>query len=148
MLHWRRPASCSNSTWHDYSGATATQVDGRELTFGWTLLGECKDYRTPWVALTADYDPDGEVAPHSEIYMSDAVRDKLGATHEDRVFGNRTTFDHLYSRVRLHRAPRAVQLLTMRRKGPGWETHGGDIYSSVTYPLAKAVTVLTKRRAK
>lgn len=127
------------------SRSTLTRMDGRDCVIGWTILGECKDYQNPWVAVLAEQHAGGEQGLHNEVFMSEPVRDKLGDTPDETVVGDLNPLDYLYSNARLWPVPCAVQILTLRKHDGRWETHGGDIYKTVTYPLAKALTTVARR---
>ncbi|MGW5081874.1 hypothetical protein [Micromonospora echinospora] len=119
---------------------------GKRLTIRWVILGECKNYQWPWVALTKKWskivwDPLGFYEGRwQELTATLAARLEL-----ERENGSALPFEKFpaeYHRLRYAPHPRAVQLVKLNKKSSGWETHSSDVYSELTYPLAKAVTHL------
>ncbi|MGC4749111.1 hypothetical protein ACLQ28_26135 [Micromonospora sp. DT201] len=119
---------------------------GKRLTIRWVILGECKNYQWPWVALTkkwskAALDPMDFIENRwKELTVTLAA--KLELSRENGPTLPFEKFPAEYHRLRYAPHPRAVQLVKLNKKSGGWETHSSDVYSELTYPLAKAVTHL------
>jgi hypothetical protein len=116
----------------------------RSIDIRWIILGECKSYQWPWVVLTK---PWGDFRYHldsPELMTTLAAKIELGIDDEMiPVHKDEKTFSQTYGEVRFQKYPRAVQLVKLNKKSGGWEAHSGDIFSDITYPLAKAIS-LTK----
>lgn len=123
------------------------------VDLSWIILGECKNYQWPWVALTKPW-------PISEYrwYLQQAISDldqalmslgaKIRIDSAGRPGGREKPFLATYKEKRFHSRPRAVQLVKLNKKSGGWEAHTGDIFGDITYPLAKATSHLGQEFAK
>nr|WP_152332283.1 hypothetical protein [Micromonospora purpureochromogenes] len=114
------------------------------VDLSWTVLGECKNYQWPWVALTKPW-PDIRY-----FWELDQASTSLGAKIRLDVASpigahSRAVFSTIYSERRFQSQNRAIQLVKLNKKSGGWEAHAGDIFNDITYPLAKATSYLDQR---
>ncbi|MFD4673110.1 hypothetical protein ACFWNN_25545 [Lentzea sp. NPDC058450] len=119
----------------------------RTFEISWYILGECKNYQWPWVALTKPWGARRWFLTSDDLSLTQAMRFHLGIDDEGMALANRDeeTFFQGYQRVRAEALPRAVQLVKLNKKSGGWDAASGDIFNDVTYPLAKASNFLKTR---
>ncbi|SCE79671.1 hypothetical protein GA0074695_1194 [Micromonospora viridifaciens] len=117
---------------------------GKQFSIRWIIVGECKNYQWPWVALTKPWDGHYSYREWPELALSVAARVELGI-HDFAFDGPEDTFNHAYHVSRFAMHTRAVQLVKLNKKSGGWEAHSGDIFNELTYPLAKATSFLKSR---
>lgn len=116
--------------------------DGGDTRLNWTVLGECKNFQWPWVALTKPWEREPRYLDTPELLITTATRIELKVDQGWYYLRGKPNFARKYEGVRFRRQPRAVQLVKLNKKSSGWETHSSDIFNEVTYPLAKAVSFL------
>ncbi|MET8356053.1 hypothetical protein [Micromonospora sp. NPDC005171] len=128
------------------SGQVVGRAPSGTVSIDWTILGECKSYQWPWIALTKSWEDgwtgwDGRNS--TDILLSPAARMDLNP-NRFTAYDNPDSFFGRYRAAR-YRSPRAVQLVKLNKKSGGWEAHSGDIFNDLTYPLAKAVSFLREQ---
>ena len=116
---------------------------GKRFIVRWVVIGECKNYQWPWVALTKPWDKRPAYRDSPELAMTLAASVELGA--DELNIGTKREFKEVYHAARFASHVRAVQLVKLNKKSGGWETHSGDIFNELTYPLAKATSFLKSR---
>ncbi|MFG1776870.1 hypothetical protein ACGFIG_10625 [Micromonospora sp. NPDC049048] len=135
-----------------YSTGFAFWSTEGDTNLRWAVLGECKNYQWPWVALTKPWERETRFLDAPELMFTAATRIELKADEDYFLSsGSKPNFARRYERVRFRNQARAVQLAKLNKKSGGWETNSSDIFNEVTYPLAKAVSFLGeefKRREK
>lgn len=127
------------------TGFATRNGDGfrQPVNVSWTVLGECKAYQWPWVALTKKWDKVLAVRSDAEKELLLSLASKVELkVDETFLILNDDRFLARYHRARFADHPRAIQLVKLNKKSGGWEAHSGDIFNDLTYPLAKAVSFL------